>query len=269
MADRQFSDGELIYRLGDPADGVYRVRSGGVRLQRGGGDTSELSYLGADAVFGETGFLTGETRDTDAVAVGDVQVEFLRRNEFLAILSVQPHLLSATFEPVFNLVRSASADMPEPDTSHAGHLESADIEDDDISPAEIPSHGSAPDTLGIRLVLAGRRLRAGLGAEEIAVRELPFRIGRAASGEGKDTYDDVHLAITDARPFNLSRRHFSIEEENGALLVRDCGSYHGTTLNGQILGGEGRPSSAPLMSGESELVAGRADSPFRFRILVR
>ena len=59
MADRQFSDGELIYRLGDPADGVYRVRSGGVRLQRGGGDTSELSYLGADAVFGETGFLTG------------------------------------------------------------------------------------------------------------------------------------------------------------------------------------------------------------------
>ncbi len=93
MADRQFSDGELIYRLGDPADGVYRVRSGGVRLQRGGGDTSELSYLGADAVFGETGFLTGETRDTDAVAVGDVQVEFLRRNEFLAILSVQPHLL--------------------------------------------------------------------------------------------------------------------------------------------------------------------------------
>jgi hypothetical protein len=154
MADRQFSDGELIYRFGDPADGVYRVRSGGVRLQRGGGDTSELSYLGADAVFGENGFLTGETRDTDAVAVGDVQVEFLRRNEFLAILSVQRHLLSATFEPVFN-------------------------------------------------------------------------------------------------------------------LVRDCGSYHGTTLNGQILGGEGRPSSAPLMSGESELVAGRADSPFRFRILVQ
>jgi pSer/pThr/pTyr-binding forkhead associated (FHA) protein len=176
--------------------------------------------------------------------------------------------LSPTFEPVFNLVRSASADMPEPDTSHAGHLESADIEDDDISPAEIPSNGSTPDRLGIRLVLAGRRLRAALGAEEIAVHELPFRIGRAASGEGKDTYDVVHLAITDARPFNLSRRHFSIEEENGALLVRDCGSYHGTTLNGQILGGEGRPSSAPLMSGKSERVAGRADSPFRFRILV-
>lgn len=64
---------------------------------------SELSYLGADAVFGENGFLNGATRDTDAVADGDVQVEFLRRNEFLAILSVQPHLLSPTFEPVFNL----------------------------------------------------------------------------------------------------------------------------------------------------------------------
>ena len=101
------------------------------------------------------------------------------------------------------------------------------------------------------------------------MHELPFRIGRSASGEGKDTYDDVSLVIDDVRPFNLSRRHFSIERENGALMVRDCGSNHGTTLNGQILGGDGRPLSAPLMAGESELVAGRSDSPFRFRIFVR
>jgi CRP-like cAMP-binding protein len=107
---RQFSDGELIYRMGDPADGVYRVRFGGVRLQRGGDPVQlETPHLGADAVFGGDGFLTGETRETDAVAVGDVVVEFLRRNEFLAILAVQPNLLSPLFEPVFNLVRSAAA----------------------------------------------------------------------------------------------------------------------------------------------------------------
>ena len=49
MSDRQFSNGELIYRMGDPADGVYRVRSGGVRLQWGG-DTAQLEtpHLGAD-----------------------------------------------------------------------------------------------------------------------------------------------------------------------------------------------------------------------------
>ena len=253
MTERQFSDGALIYRQGDPADGVYRVRSGSVRLRRVSGDKAELAHLGADSVFGEDGFLTGETRETDAVAVGDVQVEFLRRNEFLAILSVQPHLLSPIFEPVFNLVRPVTESVTQAATESA------------TAPAVAP----APRSPDIRLLLDGRRLRSALGVEEIAVNELPFKIGRSPSGEGKDTYDDVNLAIDDARPFNLSRRHFSIEKENGALIVRDCGSYHGTTLNGQILGGEGRPLSAPLMSGESELVAGRSDSPFRFRILVR
>ena len=232
MTERQFSDGALIYRQGDPADGVYRVRSGRVRLRRGSGDRVGTGDLGVDSVFGDDGFLTGGTRETDAVAVGDVEVEFLRRNEFLAILSVQQHFPGDS----------------DPDT--AG-----------VRPA-VP----AP---AIRLVLDGRRLRTALGVDEIAVHELPFRIGRSASGEGKDTYDDVSLAIDDVRPFNLSRRHFSIERENGTLVVRDCGSYHGTTLNGQILGGDGRPLSAPLMAGESELVAGRSDSPFRFRIFVQ
>lgn len=267
MTDRQLSDGELIYRMGDPADGVYCVRSGGVRLQRnGGGDQPEIPYLGAGAVFGDDGFLTGETRNTDAVAVGDTIIEFLRRNEFLSILTVQPHLMSSLFEPVFNLVRSAS------DTTADTGMTSSQmdpVENAGIAKTDIEIGGRVPTDLDIRIIADGRRLRSALGADEINVRELPFRIGRAASGEGKDTYGDIHLAIEDARPFNLSRRHFSIEHEMGALIVRDCGSYHGTTLNGQILGGEGRPVSAPLMTGESELVAGRSDSPFRFRILVQ
>lgn len=267
MTDRQFSDGELIYRAGDPADGVYRVRSGGVRLHRNGvDDQPETPSLATGAVFGEDGFLTGETRETDAIAVGDTRVEYLRRNEFLSILTIQPHLMSPLFEPVFNLVRSAS-DAPEDMPLSSRSIEP--VEDIDIETASFENGARVAANMDIRIVADGRRLRTALGADEINVRELPFRIGRAASGEGKDTYDDVHLTIDDARPFNLSRRHFSIEEESGALIIRDCGSYHGTTLNGQILGGEGRPASAPLMTGESELVAGRSDSPFRFRILVR
>lgn len=136
MSDRQFSDGELIYRMGDPADGVYRVRFGGVRLQRGG-DTVQLEtpHLGADAVFGGDGFLTGETRETDAVAVGDVVVEFLRRNEFLAILAVQPNLLSPLFEPVFNLVRSAAAAAPDLQSPKPDPLEAEAVENNKFDSA--------------------------------------------------------------------------------------------------------------------------------------
>ena len=272
MTDRHFSDGDFIYKIGDPADGVYRLRSGGIRLQRDGNNTQpDTPFLGAGTIFGEDGFLTGETRDTDAVAVGDVVVEFLRRNEFLSILTVQPHLLSPLFDPVFDLVQRASGDARPATPDHTG-IDPSLTPSAPVQPSGPMSPGNnaaSPGEIDIRLLADGKRLRSLLGTSEVAVRELPFRIGRAASGEGKDTYGDVHLVIEDDRPFNLSRRHFSIEREDGALIVRDCGSYHGTTLNGQILGGEGRPISAPLMTGESKLIAGRSDSPFRFRILVQ
>lgn len=257
MADRQFSDGEFIYKSGDPADGVFRIRSGEVRLEPSAGGLASIKLCGSGDIFGGDGFLTGDTRGADAVAVGPVTVEFIRRNEFLAILTLQPHLLSPVFGPVFDAAEPA-------------------IPDPAINPAngEAAKNGAANGVEtngdpGIRLIVDGKRLRSALGVDEIEIRELPFRIGRTASGEGKDTYTDIHLAISDSRPFNLSRRHFAIEAgDDGALIVRDFGSYHGTTVNGLALGGEGRPRTAPLMTGESELVAGKPDSPFRFKILV-
>lgn len=262
MADRSFSDGNYIYKSGDPADGVFRIRSGEVCLAPPAGGLASTEQRGSGEIFGGDGFLTGDTRATDAIAVGDVTVEFIRRNEFLAILTLQPHLLSPVFGPVFDMVAAASGDVSAPGTPPAKP---------DASPtngADTEQPASANGTPVVRLLVEGKRLRSALGVEEIEIPSLPFRIGRTASGEGKDTYGDIHLAITDTRPFNLSRRHFAIEVEDGALIVRDFGSYHGTTVNGLTLGGDGRPRTAPLMSGETELVAGKPDSPFRFRILV-
>jgi hypothetical protein len=262
MTDRQFSEGEFIFKIGDPADGVFRVRSGEVHLVYPSGRSGVASRCLAGDVFGGEGFLTGDPRNYDAVADGPVLVEFLRRNEFLAILTLQPDLLSPVLGPVFDLVANAAG----------GPASTSDVETpvpaDPVDDVVRANGAVATSDLGIRLIVDGKRLRSVLGVEEIEIRELPFRIGRTAAGEGKDTYTDIHLAIADTRPFNLSRRHFAIEQEDGALIIRDFGSYHGTTINCLTLGGEGRPRTAPLMTGESELVAGKADSPFRFRILV-
>jgi hypothetical protein len=200
--------------------------------------------------FGDDGFLTGDARDSDARAVGDVSVDFLRRNEFLAILTLQPQLIAPLFEPVFDLV---------------GNVAAPSVED---AAKDVPEDGADGAAFNIWIIPDGKRVRSAVGIDEVAILRLPFRIGRRAGGEGKDTYTDVDLALEDRRPFNLSRRHFSIEEEDGALIIRDFGSYHGTTVNGMTLGGEGRPRTPPLMTGESELIAGKPDSPFRFRIVV-
>lgn len=72
-------------------------------------------------------------------------------------------------------------------------------------PAENPGNGLGAS---IRIVPDGKRVRATVGADEIPVGRLPFCIGRTATGEGMATYHDVDLALDDARPFSLSRRHF-------------------------------------------------------------
>ena len=255
MTGRQYSDGEYIYRAGDPADGVYRVRTGQVTIKRSGATT----VLGPGEYFGEAGFLTGDNRTADVIADSAVTVDFLRRSEFLAILSLNPSLVGPLISGVFALVDKTIQDEPAaapPEQVSEDSAESA-------SAAE----SAAPDST-ITMIPDGKRLRAIVGSDEIRIERPPFRIGRSPSGEGKDTYFDINLALDDKRPFNLSRRHFSIEMIDGSLIVRDCGSYHGTTLNGTILGGQDRPQTAPLMTGESELVAGKPDSPFRFRIIV-
>lgn len=252
--ERRYSDGETIFKAGEAADGVYRVRSGCVRMEKAG-DAARLT-LRAGEIFGETGFLTGDARDWSAVAVGDATVDFLRRNEFLALLTDSPELIAPLFGGVFARLEAAA------EARNAAIRAPAPAEPDaPAEPAEVP--------IGrVRMIPDGKRIRSILGRDEIVVDRFPFAIGRTADGEGKTTYSDVSLALDDRRPYNLSRRHFAIDEDRGGLIVRDFGSYHGTTVNGLALGGEGKPKTAPLRTGETSLIAGKPDSPFRFRIIV-
>ena len=64
MTGRQYSDGEYIFRAGDPADGVYRDRTGQVTIKRSGATT----VLGPGEYFGEAGLLTADNRSADVIA---------------------------------------------------------------------------------------------------------------------------------------------------------------------------------------------------------
>ena len=256
MGEQWYSDGEPIFGFGDPADGVYRVRAGRVRLlgpRESASVAGDGVLLGPGELFGDTGFLVGDGRPVRAVAVGDVAVDFLRRNEVLFLMSEMPDRLAPLLAALFGPLGPAEEAVSERATE---------------TPSGATEIRTASGLVRIRLVPDGKRVRTLVRHDEVAVDAVPFIVGRTASGEGKGTYADVSLPLADQRPFSLSRRHFSIDCANGALLVRDMGSYHGTTVNGLILGGNGRPTTAPLRTGENELTAGKADSPFRFRIVV-
>jgi phosphoserine phosphatase RsbU/P len=75
----------------------------------------------------------------------------------------------------------------------------------------------------------------------VPIEPLPFRIGRQPEN---------HLVLRDSR---ISRTHARIVAQDGAYVIEDCGSRHGTFVNGQ------RISRQPLRNSD-RLEFGSADS---------
>jgi hypothetical protein len=75
---------------------------------------------------------------------------------------------------------------------------------------------------------------------------------------------EIALMFSDSKPYNLSRSHFAIERGHNALMLRDVDSQLGTVVNGLRIGIDEPMNAVPLHIGENEIIAGAADSPFRF-----
>src|SRR4051812_33938758 len=74
--ERRWSDGEVIFRRGDPADGIYIVRQGSVRVMMPAAEgPGHLATLGPGSGLGEMSLLGGEReRSADAIAEDAVLV---------------------------------------------------------------------------------------------------------------------------------------------------------------------------------------------------
>lgn len=85
---RRLASGETIYRLGDPADALYRLLRGRVRL-RAGGQALHTAHPGE--LFGE-GALFRDSHVDEAVAERMSVVEVLPRRPILLYLRAHPDL---------------------------------------------------------------------------------------------------------------------------------------------------------------------------------
>jgi hypothetical protein len=120
----------------------------------------------------------------------------------------------------------------------------------------------------IRILADSEQLGKQLDQVGIEVDRLPFQVGRQIGKSEDPPEQDNDLSIADERPYNLSRKHFAIEQSKRGLVVRDCGSHLGTMVNGARIGGNTNVSMAILKSGDNVVVAGSETSPFRFTIQV-
>lgn len=75
LETRDLADGESVFREGDPADGMYFIASGAVRVEKrtqsaGGAGTKTLAILEPGDYFGEMALLDRQPRSASAVASG-------------------------------------------------------------------------------------------------------------------------------------------------------------------------------------------------------
>jgi pSer/pThr/pTyr-binding forkhead associated (FHA) protein len=79
----------------------------------------------------------------------------------------------------------------------------------------------------------------------------------------------IHLGLTDNKPYCLSRIHFLIQlRPNGRYIVRDLCSTIGTFVNDSLLGKKSQNYFADLEDGTNTIRIGSGDTMFRFRVTI-
>jgi len=87
--------GEVLFKQGDPADSLYIVVSGRLRVAATANDGSEttLAELGAGETVGEMGVISGEPRSATVYATRDTQLAKLSKAALDTVVGRHPHAM--------------------------------------------------------------------------------------------------------------------------------------------------------------------------------
>ena len=182
MHDRSLTDGEVVFRVGDPQDSIVIVHHGYVVMETNGfADEPRSQVLGPGSVFSAADALGGHGPVPRILAHGGVSLRLYDREEArAAALSGQDdngRLLAAA-------LRIETARTPV--TAGRGALRQS-------------LSGTA-----IRLIFTGPDIADRVESAEFDIDIFPFIIGRKNDNTSSGT---INLSILDHRPFQLSRRH--------------------------------------------------------------
>jgi CRP/FNR family transcriptional regulator, cyclic AMP receptor protein len=259
MTRTQFAEGQILFKEGDPADGVFRILSGSVDVLRElDGDPILLGAVGAGQFIGEMGVMENRPRSATVRATTEVEAEFFNPTEFLDQIVSSPRAAR-------DLIRRLSQRLREADDRIAN--------DERRSGRALANRKNADDQTAV-LSLNNAYLAAKSPWLQrcfhtpVELGDLPFVVGRRpGAGEAAPLWPP-DLVLDDTAPFRLSRDHFIIEKRDGGYHVRDLCSTLGTIVNGEPIGEHFRTDDAPLRAGENEVIAGGVGSPFAFSVFI-
>ena len=260
MQERFLNDGEFVFRVGDAPDSVYIIINGFIVLAAPQPTTNGAERVaGQGTIFSAAEAMGGPNQPVMAHARGPATVQIMSSAEVLNAVAPGQPVANSLPPPQKRITDQRFTTAPAPNPR----------------PTPMPAPASRPDanTQSFAMTLAKQNVRFSairpdvvrqIGHDSITIDRLPYLVGRQSSRTSDAMSPPVSLAIADEQPFQLSRRHFMIDQDDEGIIVRDCGSHNGTIVNGVMLGGSSIGFRAVLVPGENEIVAGTLISPFQF-----
>lgn len=100
LVDKKLSNDNKIFNIGDKGGDIYFIKKGSVRIELplANGTSHHLSTFSRGAFFGDMSFLDNQPRSADAIAVGNVELFILNREDFNKISQNFPDVTGIFFE---------------------------------------------------------------------------------------------------------------------------------------------------------------------------
>ncbi len=235
MAEQTFSAGETIFREGDQSDEAYIIRAGHVEVIKESPEGSVvIACLEPGDIFGEMGIVDERPRSLTAVAVDEVVVTTVTRDEFVDFLFQNPQEGIKYIRVLFERLRAMNARIL-PEKTYALDL-------------------VTPRKASLTLIPLTEESAKAVSRNGLTIDHFPFRVGRISMKDEPGPLDVNNLYLTDSVPFNVSRNHFLIDRTHNDFVIIDRGSYLGTVVNGEHIGGNRSIAEATLKEGENEVI---------------
>lgn len=252
---RKYESGEIILKENDLGETAFVIEQGRVEVSKElDGQKVHLAYLGTGETFGEMGMIDDKPRSATVTAVEDTLVREIHRDEFLQSLKTDPEIPITILKVLFERLREC-------------HVKILQLQQAGSTPPDIPSAGldHLPDISAGLVSLEGLTPVAtqALPEQPFYIEKFPFLIGR----KGRDPLSHNDLMIPDTVPFQISRHHLELITHEGRIGAVDRGSYLGSIVDGEQLGGpDGSPGPLFFEGNEGILILGTINSPFRYRV---
>lgn len=259
-----FGDGMVVFRQGQPSDKFYIIRSGQVVLTReANGVTQEIGKAGPGEVVGEMGVLQNLPRSATATAKGRVWLYGMALADLTDKRSDgQDHPGTVVSRVLAQRLRQSMEKLDQATLSKmSAPLSSA------ATPAQPNPNAAAGKTAtaqpGVRV---GLRMGWRTGdkvqwSEQGSEHQLPMIFGRGPGPSVAPPGTELVL-IEENPPQRLAPVQFSLELENGAVVLKDEQSPYGTEVSGVSVGAATGTTSVQLPPGTHVLVAGGEGSPY-------